>query len=212
MSLPHIILGAGGHAKVLIEALQRSAIPILGITDSDGCKIGSSLLGIPVIGTDEMLREHAPDSILLVNGLGSVRTVVNRMLLYEKFKAMGYRFASVIHPSAVIAGDVDLAEGIHVMARAVLQPGCTVGVNTIINTGVVLDHDCRIGRHVHLAPGAILSGGVQVGHNTHVGTGAVIIEGRRIGDSVLIAAGAVVVGDIPSGAKAMGIPARVISS
>jgi len=210
MNLPLIILGAGGHAKVLIDALRGAEIR--GLTDPGSDRAGQQVLGVPWLGADDVLSSHPPDAVQLVNGLGTVRVAPRRRALFELCKAKGYRFATVVHASAVIASDVDLAEGTQVMAGAVVQAGSQIGENTIINTGAVVDHDCRVGRHVHIASGAVLSGYVDVGDRVHIGAGATVIQGIRIGAGCLIGAGAVVIRDVLAGATVVGVPAREIKS
>lgn len=209
MSLPVIILGAGGHSKVLIEALLVSSAVITGIVDPNQILVGANILGVPVLGGDDIVvDEFAPSQIQLVNGLGSVGLPIIRQQLYNKFKGLGYYFATVVHPSAVVASDVVLGEGAQVMAGAVIQPGCSIGINSIINTRASVDHDCIIGDHVHISPGVTLSGGVAVGACSHIGTGATVIQGISISNGCLVAAGAVVTKDISDGAKVRGVPAR----
>jgi sugar O-acyltransferase (sialic acid O-acetyltransferase NeuD family) len=203
-----IVLGAGGHAKVLIDTLRLLSVKVLGLTDSDKCKFGSSLLEVPIIGSDDELEKYPRESVFLVNGLGSTRVDARRSRLFEYFKGMDYRFAHVIHPSSVIASDVTLSEGVQIMAGVVIQTGCRIGRNTIMNTRVSLDHDCRIGDHVHISPGATLSGGVLVQDGSHIGVGASVIQGIRIGRNSLVAAGAVVIRDVPDNATVSGVPAR----
>ncbi len=210
MSKPIIILGAGGHAKVLINALQLCSIDILGITDPDPTLIGQRILGVPVIGTDDELRNYSAEEVQLVNGLGSVGLPVARRRLYDACKNAGFGFATVVHPAAVVAPDVRMGEGAQIMAGAVLQPGVCLGVNVIVNTRASLDHDCRAGDHSHIAPGVTLSGGVVLGTEVHVGTGASIVQGVRIGDCSLIGAGSVVLKDLPAHVKAYGSPAKVV--
>lgn len=208
MNLPVIILGAGGHAKVLIEALLASSAVIKGIVDSNPTLVGSRLLGVPVLGGDDVVDEFTPSQIRLVNGVGSIGLPLKRQQVFEKLKAMGYDFATVIHPSAVIASDVVLSEGAQLMAGAVIQPGTHIGCNTIINTRASVDHDCIIGDHVHISPGVTLSGGVSVETGSHIGTGATVIQGISINNGCLVAAGAVVVKNISGGVMVRGVPAR----
>lgn len=208
MSLPIIVLGAGGHAKVLIDSLLAVSAIITGIADPDEKRLGTNVLGIPVLGADDVVAGFSPSEVRLVNGLGSVGLPVNRQQLFEQFKELGYTFATIIHPSAVIAPDVVLGEGAQVMAGAVIQPGCIIGINTIINTRSSIDHDCTIGDHVHIAPGVILSGTVRTGSGVHIGTGATIIQGISIGDNCLVAAGTVVAKNIADGLMVRGVPAR----
>lgn len=210
MTLPVIVIGGGGHAKVLIDALRLRSVKMLGVTDIDPGKIGTSLLGVPVIGNDEAILRHPADGVRLVNGIGSIRAATQRSTVFQDFTSRGYTFAQVLHPSAVIASDALLAEGAQVMAGAVVQPGCRVGKNVIINTLASIDHDCWVGDHVHISPGATVCGDVRIGDGAHIGAGATVIQGIRIGAGCLIAAGAVVVKDVPDGATVKGVPAREI--
>jgi len=210
MKLPVLIVGGGGHAKVLVEALRLRSMTILGIIDVASDKIGAEVSGIRVIGDDSAISGYKAEDILLVNGIGSAHLPKTRTALFEKFKAKGFSFATVIHPSAVVATDVVLGEGAQIMAGVVIQPGCEIGVNAIVNTRASIDHDCQIGDHVHLAPGVTLSGGVRVGNASHIGTGATVVQGVKIGRNSLVGAGSVVVNDIPSDAEVVGVPARTL--
>lgn len=209
MNLPVIVLGSGGHAKVLIEALLASSVEIVGIVDEDPAQKGKSILGIPVIGNDDTVNQYRPGAVQLVNGLGSVGVPERRREIFERFSALGYGFASVVHPSAVIASDAEIGEGAQIMAGAVIQPGSGIGRNAIINTRASVDHDCIIGDHTHIAPGVTLSGGVRVGAGAHIGTGATVIQGIDIGNDSLVGAGALVLKNVPSGVTVVGVPARV---
>lgn len=208
MSLPLLVLGAGGHAKVLIDALLANSEVIAGVIDLNPLLTGTSLLGVPVLGVDEVVDEYPRDEILLVNGIGSVDLPEKRKRVFERYKKMGYIFASVIHPSAVVAVDVELGEGVQILAGAVIQTGCHIGDNVIINTRASLDHDSCIGDHSHIAPGVTISGNVQVGKGVHLGTGSTVIQGISIGNDCLIAAGAVVIAKLATGSKARGVPAK----
>jgi sugar O-acyltransferase (sialic acid O-acetyltransferase NeuD family) len=208
MTVPVIIIGAGGHARVLISSLKALRREIIGILHPDVTLIGQAIVGIPVIGNDDKILEYSPDSIEVVNGIGSVSSTKKRQEIYAKFKKDGYSFATIIHPAATIMEDVKLGEGVQIMAGAIVQTGCVIGDNAIINTGAIVDHDCIIGEHVHIAPGAVLSGGVHIGDSAHVGTSAIIIQGIHIGQTTVVGAGSVVVDNIPEGIKVVGVPAR----
>ena len=208
MSKAIIVIGAGGHAKVLLDTLLRSGRKIIGATDADATKHRSRILGIEVLGDDSVISGFAPRDLELVNGVGSVRAPRLRRGVYEAFSERGYTFTSVVHPSAVLGADVSFGEGVQIMAAAVIQAGSRIGTNSIVNTGAIVDHDCRIGAHVHVAPGAVLSGGVEVGEETLLGAGSTVRQGIRIGRQVIVGAGAVVVRAREDGVTAIGVPAR----
>ncbi len=208
MSKPIIVIGAGGHAKVVIGSLLAAGAEIIGALDDDVSLHGKNILGVAVLGGDSVLAGHEPKNVMLVNGIGSTSVPERRQAVFERLKEQGYGFAAVIHPSAVIAADVETGEGSQIMAGAVVQPGVRMGCNVIINTRAGIDHECRIGGHVHIAPGATLSGEVTVGEGSHIGTGATVIEGVSIGNRSVIGAGAAVIGDVAGGATVTGVPAR----
>ncbi len=205
---PIILVGAGGHARVLLSTLLQLDRRVIGFVDPN--KQLGERLGIPHLGTDEAIFEHDPAQVLLVNGVGSVASVANRLRVYEYFRTRGYAFASVIHPSAIIVPGAKLAEGVQVMAGAIIQTGCQVEEDCIINTGAQIDHDCLIRAHAHIAPGAVLSGDVHVGARAHVGAGATVIQRVRIGEDSIVGAGAVVLSDVPASSTVVGVPARPI--
>ena len=192
---PVIIMGAGGHAKVVVDALQLYGREILGFVTPD-MKIGTEFCGKKVLGNDEAINHYLPDEVELVNGVGSLPRKNLRWKLADKMRKQGYIFASIIHPDAVIASDIILDEGVQIMAGAVIQSGTKVGQDSIINTGALIDHDCEIADNCHLAPGVICSGGVKIGSNSHLGTGTIVTEFRSIGDNCTVAAGSVVFKDI----------------
>lgn len=210
MGKPVVILGAGGHSRVLIDTLQILSAQIIGITDPDTSLHGQCIMGIPVLGNDDLVLEYPPEQIRLINGLGMIDRSDKRQQIYELFRQRGYKFASVIHPTAIISGNAHIEEGVQVMAGTVVQGSSSIAANSIINTRACIDHDCMIGKHVHIAPGVTISGGVTIGEGTLVGTGATIIQGVRIGSDCIVAAGAVVVRDVPDGATVMGVPAREV--
>lgn len=207
MQKPIVIIGAGGHAKVLVDILLQAGACIAGIVDQNVLLHGKHVLGVTVIGGDDVVTSSSPDKYSLVNAIGSTTIPDLRTRIYEAFKSNGYSFATVIHPSAIIASDVTVGEGVQIFAGAVIQPGTMIGSNAIINTRSSIDHDCIIGNNCHIAPGVTLSGQVHVGQCVHVGTGATIIQGISIGNNCLIAAGAVVTKNIGSGSKVRGVPA-----
>ncbi|PZW86953.1 UDP-perosamine 4-acetyltransferase [Pseudomonas sp. 2848] len=208
--LPLVILGAGGHAKVLVSVARALHLDIQGVCDPQLHRSGQSQWrGLPVLGDDVALSLIAPASILLVNGIGQTVGGVARRKLYEQFSGQGYRFATLVHPSAWVDPDVVLGEGVQVMAGAIVQADSHIGCNTIINTRAAIDHDCSVGQHAHIAPGATLCGGVTVADRCFVGSGATIIQGIEIGEDAVVGAGAVVVRHLPANQRVLGSKGRI---
>jgi UDP-perosamine 4-acetyltransferase len=193
---PVIVIGAGGHAKVVISVLKAMGAKIIGAVDSNPATHGSTILGIPVIGGDDKILNHDPASIVLANGIGSVRQPGRRAELFNLFSGKGYEFRTIIHPNCVISEGVTLGEGAQIMAGVILQPDAVIGRNVIVNTGATIDHDSVIGDHVHIAPGVTLSGNVTIGAGSHIGTGAKIIQGIAVGNDSLVRAGDVITKNI----------------
>lgn len=210
--LPLLILGAGGHGGVVASALLLTGRNVLGFLDADRTLWGTKKNGLPVIGDDACLQDFSPDSVRLVNGMGSTAVSQIRKRIFDDCKVRGFIFESVIHPSACVSPSAILSEGTQVMAGAVIQDGAKIGCNVIINTGAIVDHDCVIGAHTHVAPGATLSGGVTVGCTCHIGVGAVMIQSVALGDESLVGAGAVVIRSHSASSCLVGIPAKMMSA
>jgi len=205
-----IILGGGGHAKVLIEIIGLGDLyDIAGILDGRFEK-GLMIAGVPVIGKDDLLpgifeRDRISNACI---GVGSVQDNSLRKALYEKVAQLGFSVPSMVHPKAVVSESSKISEGAQLMANAVVQPCSFIGENTIINTGAIVEHDCNIGRHVHVCPGAVLSGECLVGEGSFIGAGATVVNGIKIGKNVTIGAGSVVIHDIADGSVVKGVPAK----
>lgn len=202
---PVIVVGAGGHAKVVIDALRQCGEEIAGLVDDDDAKIGTRVMELPVLGGDNFLSERGLGPIRLATG---VAAPYRRAVIFRRFKELGFAFVNVIHPSAVVSKSADIGEGTQIMAGAVVQPDVRIGENTLVNTRASVDHDCILGAHVHVAPGATLAGRVGVGDICHIGAGATVLENIRVGIGCTIGAGAVVIRDVADGVTVAGVPAR----
>lgn len=200
MTLPVIVVGGGGHALVVIEALRLVGAEIAGIADPGGAAAARAF-GLTVLGGDDAVFVLGPDQVQLANGIGSIEAMDRRGALFRRFTARGYRFATVLHPRAVIGTGVVLEQGVQVMAGAIIQCFSKIGADTIVNTAAAIDHGCTIGESCHIAPGATLCGDVTLGERCHIGAGATIIQGLSIGAGSLVAAGAVVTRDLPAGSR-----------
>tara|TARA_B100001250_G_C19799520_1_gene790328 strand:+ start:1876 stop:2505 length:630 start_codon:yes stop_codon:yes gene_type:complete len=197
---PVIILGAGGHAGVLIETLNKLEINILGLTVASDNPI-KQFQGIKILGDDSQVSKYSPDEVLLVNGIGSLPGDNTRHNISSSMRDRGYEFLTLIDPDSLISEKVFLSEGCQIMTGSIIQYETSIGKDTIINTGSVIDHQCTIGASCHIATGSVLSGNVSIGDNTHIGTGTKIINNIEIGENVVVAAGSVVYRDISSGTK-----------
>lgn len=196
------ILGAGGHAKVVLDAAFHDWSPgHLQVYDDDPRRSGTSLLGVLVRAPIDW--ETLPRLVHV--GIGDNRV---REALCTRAGAAGRRFVSLIHPAATVSGHADVGPGCFIAARALIAPSATLGTGTIANHGCVIDHDCRVGEWTHVAPGAVLGGGVRIGRGTLIGSGAVILPGVSIGDGATVGAGAVVPSDVGAGLVVRGVPAR----
>jgi sugar O-acyltransferase (sialic acid O-acetyltransferase NeuD family) len=194
--MPIILIGGGGHARVLISAMIKTGIKIEGIIAEEQKNVGNKILGYSVIGTDEDLSQYSANQVRLVNGIGYVGKEKNRQNTYKRLKELGFTFEKVIHPNAMISEEVQLEEGVQVMAGSVIQVGSVLNENCIINTNASVDHDCVIGRDVHLAPGVTVCGTVNIGSGTFVGAGSILGPNLNIGRNCFIGAGSVVVKNV----------------
>ena len=197
---PVIIIGSGGHSKVLIDILKETKRNILGVTDPYKKK-GDKHFGFNIIGTDAEIFKFSNKEIELVNGIGLNSKKKSNLNLTKKFMKCGYIFTKVIHPSSYISKSVLLGDSVQIMPGVIINANVRIDHSVLINTKSSIDHDCHIQHGCHIAPGAILCGNVNVGKYTHIGAGTVIIENIKIGDNCLIAAGTVVYKNIQSGLK-----------
>jgi sugar O-acyltransferase (sialic acid O-acetyltransferase NeuD family) len=207
-----IILGAGGHAAVIADALlcrkqTGEEIDIVGFLDDDSSLKGKQWRGIDVLGRIDIIRSVEYDA--LVVGVGNNKT---REKIFNTFSSQKERITTVIHPSSVIAQDVTIEAGSVVFAGTVINTGSYIGQNVIINTGATVDHHAKISSHVHLAPGVHLGGTVSIGEGSFLGIGTNVLPNLTIGEWSVIGAGSTIISDIPSHVTAVGVPAKIIKS
>lgn len=206
MPQPIVGLGAGTHAKSVLEAIRSAgAFEVVALVDDDPALAGSALLGVPITGA--LTGHDAAHAFLGVGGIGDTGP---RRRAAERLLAEGFELPPILHATAAVSPWATLGRGAQVLATAVVNAEATVGDGALVNTAAVVEHDCVVGDYAHLAPGATLGGGAVVGAHAHVGMGAVVIEGKRIGAAAFVAAGAVVVADVPDGARVGGVPARAL--
>jgi sugar O-acyltransferase (sialic acid O-acetyltransferase NeuD family) len=200
------VFGASGHAKVVIDIIERQGFYAIEFLVDDNRELhGREFFGYPVLGGKEELLRHRDRLSSGIVAIGSNRA---RMAVAAWLTANGFSLATAVHPSALLARGVTLGAGTVVMAGVAVNADARIGENVIVNTRASIDHDCRVGNGVHIAPGATLCGSVTLGDNTFVCAGATVIPNLSIGANAVIGAGAAVIRDVPDGATVAGIPAK----
>lgn len=197
-----IIIGAGGHGKVVAEVALKNNYIIKGFIDDnlDINRVGSYL----VLGNWSCKDQYKECAFFVAIGNNEIRK--NRL---EELIVNGYDLVTLIDPSAVVSSTVKLGLGSVVMPNATINVDSIFGKGCIINTAASIDHDCKIDDYVHICPGVHIAGAVSIQSNTWVGVGTSIINNLTIGKNVVLGAGSVVVENIPSNTKAYGVPAKV---
>jgi sugar O-acyltransferase (sialic acid O-acetyltransferase NeuD family) len=195
-----IFYGAGGHAKVVIEAWITGGGKITAIFDDN--EMIKTLLGNGVNG--KYSPATFPDASLVI-------TVGNNKIRQAIARAVSHPFGKVIHVNTIISTSSTIGDGTVVMAGSIVQAETIIGKHTIVNTAASVDHDCYIGDYVHIAPRAVLCGDVRVGEGALIGAGSTILPGVSIGKWAVVGAGSVVISDVPDFAVVVGVPSRLRS-
>lgn len=204
-----ILIGAGGHAKVLLDTLNLLGISVSGVCDPLQPASGGLSRLRRYVDDDTVLSLNTT-TIRLINAIGSTRDTGKRSEIYRKYKINGFHFMSVIHPASSVSQlDMDVGEGLQALAGSVINASVSLGENVLVNSNAIVEHDCTIGSHTHVASGATVCGGCLVGEKVHIGAGAVIRQGITIGSGSVIASGAVVIDDVKPYSLLAGVPAKV---
>ena len=204
---PIVIIGAGGHAKVVIELIAASpSNRVVGLTDADNS--ARQVAGVDVLGGDDILPNLRNTGV--THAFVALGDNTRRHLVATRVRALGFTLVNAISSAAIISPSARLGCGVAVMAGVVINAGSTIGDFAIINSGAVVDHDADLGEACHVGPGCALAGSVTLGPRAFLGVGASVAPGVLIGETTMVGAGACVTVDLPAGVLAVGVPARVV--
>ncbi len=193
------VIGAGGHAKVVVDCIEEENKYVISSVLDDKPP--------PHLGHYQVEQREPNNEYHSVNAIIAIGNPIHRKNISNQLKS---NFVMTIHPSAVVSKHAKIGEGCQVFATAVINAAAVIGKHCIVNTGAIIEHDCVLEDFVHVAPNATLGGGVKVGESSHIGMGASILQNITIGKNVTIGAGAVVTTNIPDNCTAVGIPAKLI--
>jgi sugar O-acyltransferase (sialic acid O-acetyltransferase NeuD family) len=203
-----VIVGAGGHGRVVAEVAAAAGRRVLGFVDA-AITVGTPVNGLPVLAAevDGLLADHPPASTQVFVAIGDN---LRRSQVAAHATTLGYAAPILVHPQAVVSPTATLAHGTVVMAGVVINANASVGALCIVNTGATLDHDNELADGVQICPGVHAAGAVRFGRGAFVGTGASIVPGVRIGVDARVGAGAVVTRDVADRTTVVGNPARPV--
>jgi len=197
-----VIIGTGGHARVVIDAAIGVGKKVLGLVDTDYQNQEESILGVRVLGGFEILSKYDKTKVSVIIAIGDN---FKRKECYLQLKKQGFIFAKVIHPTAVISKFATIGEGVFINAGVIINTEAVIGNNCIINSGAIVEHEAKIGDYTHLAPGTRVGGRTVIEEGVFVGIGANVADYIKIGRNVIIGAGSVIVKDIPESSTVVGI-------
>lgn len=209
---PYVLLGAGGHAAVLLEAyVTAGGSPPSIVLDADASRHGLKFWNVSIAGNDDLLETWLARGVRhFLLGIGSAGSTHIRRKVFERAVRLGGIPLGVAHPSAYVSPSARLGGGAQLLPKAIVHTRAVLGDSVIVNTAAVVEHDCVVGSHVHIATSAVLAGGVTIGDGAHIGVGAVVRQGIAIGPGAIVGAGAAVVKDVPPRTVVAGVPARVL--
>jgi UDP-perosamine 4-acetyltransferase len=196
----YFLLGAGGHASVIFNVARSLNIHVSGVVVPDGITPTRDF-DLPITTESSLLTMVEPTEAMLLNGVGARPGHCANLDVFIKWRVANFHFRTLIDPAATVRDDVELGEGVAVIAGAIVQTGASLGNSVIVNTAAVVEHDCRIEEGSFVGPNATLCGGVKIGTRVFVGAGATVLPNVKIGDDVIIGAGYIVKRDVASQTK-----------
>ena len=203
-----IVLGSGGHAKVVIDILHAmDTIEIFGIT-SKTLSEGENFSGYPVLGDDSVLEQFSNYEYLIAMGIGGYRDNNLREIVFKLVKSLDFEFINIIHPSAIISKTAIIGDSVTIFPGVVLNTEVQIGDNSIVATSSTIDHETIVGENFLISAGVTIGANAFINDNALLALGSKIISGIKVGRNALIAAGAVVINDVADNEIVFGIPAR----
>jgi sugar O-acyltransferase (sialic acid O-acetyltransferase NeuD family) len=209
-----LILGGGGHAKVLVDCLDAIGFNDKCVSfDPDPFIYGKEVNRIGG-GYDSSITDLMNVSTRsLIAGLGGSGATRHRATLFRLGLSYGLEPVTMIHPSVRVSPGAPL--GLLLAQRlpgSIVNAGTMIGRNVVVNTAAVVEHDSVIGDHAHVATGAVLADSVTVGEGAHAGCGASAKQSITVREGAIIEAGALVIRDVSPDAGVAGVPARPLAS
>lgn len=204
-----VIIGGGGHARMLIECMEAGGLTLPRLILDKNKKLwGEKLYGVPIAGGDELLPELINQGIThFAVGLGSTGDNRHRQRIFDTAISYKLKPFTIVHPSSIVSKRVKIGSGSQLLPGCIVNAGVELGNNVIVNSGAVVEHDCIIGDHAHIATGAKLAGAVIVKSGAHIGVGAAVMQSITIGKNAIVGAGAVVINGVPPDVTVAGCPA-----
>lgn len=192
-----VLIGGGGHCTSCIDVIeQENRFQIAGIVDMAD-KVGTTLLGYPIIGSDDDLLKLTEKYNYFLITLGQIKSPKRRISLYEQLVNLGVQLPTIISPHAYISRHASVGTGTIVMHNALINAGAKIGSNCIINSCALVEHDAQVNDYCHISTGAIVNGGTHIAEGTFVGSGSVCRDNIRVGSYSLIGGGASVMKEVP---------------
>jgi UDP-perosamine 4-acetyltransferase len=200
-----VVIGAGGHALVVLDAALSGSLPVAGLVDQV-VPAGQMIGAVQVLGDDTLFQD--PSFVQAHPFHLSMSNPAVKQRLAESLQAHSTTIVSIIHPTAIVSLSAGIEAGVFINAGADVNAGAQIGSHAIVNTRASIDHGCRIGAAVHVAPGVTICGDVVVGEAAEIGPSALIGRGMQIGAGAVIGAGGVVLSDVAATSRVLGVPAR----
>ncbi len=198
-----VVVGAGGHAKVVVAAMEAMGAPADAVLDDNPARWGTALLGVPIVGgLAELARWEGARAVIAIGHNARRKQIAEAHPSVE--------WITVVHPSAIVHPSATLGEGAMVIWRAVVEPDARVGAHAIVNSGAIVCHDSVVGAYAHVSVTSVMAGNARVDEGAFLGMNAAVIGGVTVGAWSTVGAGASVVRDVPPRSVAVGVPARVI--